>query len=60
MKKTYWKDVYGATASLTESKDGTVKLRVFAGMTTTKKTYKNLKSAKSAMNRIGDCWEEVK
>ena len=50
--KTYYKDFCGATASITEHRDGTATLVVYAGGKRTTKKYKNVKSAKSAWYRL--------
>ena len=50
--KTYYKDFCGATASITEHRDGTATLVVCAGGKRTTKKYKNVKSAKSAWYRF--------
>ena len=49
---TYYKDFCGATASITEHKDGTATLKTSAGLTKTKKKYKNKKSALAAWRRM--------
>lgn len=49
---TYYKDFCGATASITEHRNGTATLRVMAGLTRTVKKYKNKKSAYEAWRRM--------
>lgn len=48
----YYKDICGASASITEHKDGTATLKVYAGGKRTTKRYKNFKSAYSAWRRM--------
>lgn len=50
----YYKTIYGATASITEHKDGTATLKTcVAGKRTTKK-YKSYKSAYAAWYRLSN------
>lgn len=49
--KTYYKDFYGSTASITEHRDGTATLKICSGMKKINKKYKNKKSALSAWYR---------
>lgn len=59
--KKYYRDFYGASACITVKKDGSVKLTVSAaGTRIHNKEHKSEKSARAAMNRIGDAWREVK
>ena len=50
----YYKTIYGATASITEHKDGTATLTTFVGGKREKKKYKNFKSAYSSWNRANN------
>lgn len=50
--KTYYQDFCGATASITEHKDGTATLRTCCGGKRTSKKYKNKKSALAAWRRM--------
>lgn len=59
MATTYYKDFYGATAKITEKKDGTAILRISAGGKHWTKTYKTVRSARSAMSRQGDGWRKT-
>ena len=56
--KKYYKDFYGATASINEKKDGTAELTIVVGSKRTKKHYANIRGAKIAMGRYGECWVE--
>lgn len=57
--KKYYKDFYGATASIAQAPDG-FRLKVSAGgMRHTNKVYATERGAKSAMNRMGDSWNEI-
>lgn len=49
---TYYKDFCGATASITEHRDGTATLKTAICGTRTTKKYKNKKSAYSAWRRM--------
>lgn len=49
---TYCKDFCGATASITEHRDGTAPLRTHAGTTRTSKKYKSKKAALAAWRRM--------
>ncbi len=49
---TYYKDFCGATASITEHRDGTATLRTSAGATKKSKKYKSKKSALAAWRRM--------
>ena len=48
----YYKDFCGATASITEHKDGTATLKTCIGGKRTSKKYANKKSAYSAWRRM--------
>jgi hypothetical protein len=50
--KTYYKDFCGATASITEHKDGTATLRTNCGGKKTVKAYISKKAALSAWRRL--------
>lgn len=50
--KTYHKDFTGATASITDHRDGTATLRIIIQGKRTVKRYKNRKSAMSAWYRF--------
>jgi len=51
--KTYLKDISsGATASITEHRDGSATLVTMIGGKRTRKKYKNVKCAKSAWYRL--------
>lgn len=56
--KTYYKDFYGATASIEVRSNGTAKLiiKTSAGQTVVNRPYGSEHGAKAAMNRFGDCW----
>lgn len=56
--KKYYRDFYGATASITTMRDGTAKLIISAGGKRWSKVYGSERSAKSAMGRQGDGWRE--
>lgn len=58
--KKYFKDFYGATASIQTGRDGKAKLSVTAGGKRTVKTYSTELGARIAMGRMSDCWKEVK
>lgn len=49
---TYYKDFCGATASITEHRDGTATLKTCAGLTKTKKKYASKKAAYAAWRRM--------
>lgn len=49
--KTYYKDFTGATASITEHRDGSATLQISAGVRKTKKTYASKRSALAAWRR---------
>ena len=58
--KKYFKDFYGATASIQTGRDGTAKLMVSAGgKRIVNKTYNTERGARVAMGRIGDGWREI-
>lgn len=61
MKKRFRGD-YGSSASITEHGDGTATLRIRlgSGRLVKNSTHKNLNAARSAMQRFGDGWTEVK
>lgn len=50
--KTYYKDFCGATASITEHKDGTATLKTNCGGIKASKKYSNKKSALAAWRRM--------
>lgn len=50
--KTYYRDFCGATASITEHKDGTATLRCDFGLKKTSKKYASKKSALAAWRRM--------
>ena len=56
--KTYYRDFYGSTASITEHKDGTATLRICNayGKQVFRATFKTVRGAKISMGRQGDCW----
>lgn len=56
--KRYYKDFYGCTASIEEHRDGSATLRMVAGNTKTKKTYKTVHGAKVAIGKLSDGWKE--
>lgn len=58
--KRYFKDVYGATASILTHRDGTATLTVCCGGKRSRKTYNTERGARSAMGRMSDEWKEVK
>lgn len=56
--KTYYKDIYGCSASITKWRDKFI-LKVSNGYRVFyKKMYDTFKGARIAMGRIGDGWEE--
>lgn len=57
--KHYYRDIYGATASIEEHRDGGATLRTCAGLVKTAKRYASRKGARIAMGRMGDGWREV-
>jgi hypothetical protein len=56
--KKFYKDFYGCTASIEEHRDGSATLRMVAGNTRTKKTFKTVRGAKQSMYRASDGWKE--
>lgn len=56
----YYKDFYGATAKISERKDGqtVLTMRNAYGKDVTVRTYKNRRNAIQAMNKEGDAWRE--
>lgn len=59
MSKRYYRDIYGATASIEEHRDGSATLRAQAGLARTVKRYSSSKGARIAMGRMSDGWREV-
>lgn len=57
--KRYFKDSYGATASIKIHRNGEATLRVHAGHDKTARKYSTYSGARAAMGRMGDCWQEV-
>lgn len=58
--KKYYRDFYGASASITEHRNGTATLVVFCAGKRERKTYKSVRGAKIAMGKSSDGWWEVK
>ena len=56
--KTYYKDFYGSTASITEHKDGTATLKICDpyGKRVFRATFTSLRGAKISLGKQGDCW----
>lgn len=60
MKKVY-KNFYGCTASITETREGARLIcRTPQGKIIKKSNHKNCVAARSAMYRLGDGWRELK
>lgn len=57
--KRYYRDFYGATASITAMRGGEFKLSVYAGGKRTVKTYTTERGARIALGKWSDCWMEV-
>lgn len=57
--KMYYKDFYGATASIRVKRDGGAVLKVFCGGKWFVKEYKTVKGAKIALSKWSDCWQKV-
>ena len=60
MKKTYYRDVYGCTASIRENNDGSATLKVADahGNPIYGKCYASKTAARRAMGRMSDGWKE--
>lgn len=59
MNKRYFKDFYGDTACIAETRNG-YRLTVSAGgRRHWNKVYVTYRGARIAMGRMGDCWREV-
>ena len=56
MKKTYYIDFYGCTASITVRPNGSALLVTYCGRKRESKTYKTERGAKIAMGKMSDCW----
>ena len=56
----YFRDFYGASASIKIMRDGKAKLSVSVGGKRTVKTYSTELGARIAMGRMSDGWREVK
>ena len=56
--KTYYRDAYGCTASITEHRDGTATLRVCDpyGKQVFRATFTSAKGAKISLGRQSDGW----
>lgn len=56
--KTYYRDFYGSTASVTEHKDGTATLKICDsyGKQVFRATFTNIRGAKISLGKQGDCW----
>lgn len=56
--KTYYRDSYGCTASITEHRDGTATLRVSDpyGKRVFRATFKSLRGAKISLGKQSDGW----
>jgi hypothetical protein len=61
MKKQFFKDFYGNTASITKKTEGYVLIiRDYYGKLSYRKTYETAKGAKIALGKMGDCWHTTK
>lgn len=60
--KKYFRDAYGATASVRLNHDGSATLKVSDahGRPIYGRCYGSERAAKVALGRLGDCWKEVK
>lgn len=58
--KKYFKDMYGASASIQTHRDGTATLAVYCGGKRSRKTYGSERGARSALGRMSDTWTEKK
>lgn len=58
--KTYYRDSYGCTASITEHRDGTATLRICDpyGHRIFRATFTSVRGAKISMGRQSDCWSK--
>ena len=56
----YFKDFYGASASIKVGRDGKARLSISAGGKRTVKTYSTELGARIAMGRMSDGWRKVK
>ena len=56
--KTYYRDFYGSTASITEHKNGTATLRICDpyGKQVFRATFTSVRGAKISLGKQGDCW----
>jgi hypothetical protein len=61
MKARHFRDFYGCTACLSQTKDGRFRLTVSAcnGHRFCNRIYDTYKGARCAMGRMGDEWSEV-
>ena len=57
MKKQFFKDSYGNTASITKKADGFLLIvRNYYGKVWKRKTYATAKGAKTALGKTGESW----
>lgn len=56
--RKYFKDIYGATASIRIHRDGTATLTVFCGGKRHRKTYNTERGARIALGKWSDEWKE--
>ena len=56
--KTYYRDAYGCTASITEHKNGTATLKISDpyGKRIFRATFTSLRGAKISLGKQSDCW----
>ena len=61
MKKRYYRDVYGCTASIGRTRDGCFRVRVAipSGGIHTNKVVPTFRGARNVMGRFSDSWKEV-
>ena len=59
MKARYFRDFYGCTASISETRDGRYALCSTAGHCRTTAKYDTYRGARQAMGRMSDGWREV-
>jgi len=55
--KTYYRDFYGATASIEVNRDDTATLSVSSGGKRFRKTYNTYKGARIALGKWSDSWQ---
>ena len=57
--KHYYRDFYGASASIEEHRNGSATLRTYCAGQRTKKTYSSFRGARIAMGKMSDCWKKT-